>query len=328
MIQRIIGKLGRMHNDFIFSTGIGASRSLRNTPNTILMYHGIDIDGGNRFNGRHTRQRDFIEHLRFMRKHAHIISLHDFFEGKFLPGRPNFAITFDDGYRNNFLYAKPVLEEAKVPATFFITGLNQVHQDILWADFLNIASTLTHQDIVIDGQDFRQKNGVYQSVDSGKSLYEVIKHDRADSAYKKSMMDAFKNLYDFKSDASFDVYWKLMSDAEIQICGDSEFIEVGSHAYLHNNLSSISHQSAVEELQKSRQYLESLTQQPLLSLGYPDGSYSREIVGAAEDLGFRYQVAAEGFHFKEDAQDNRLRDRVGMYAIDTCANQLMVHFWF
>jgi peptidoglycan/xylan/chitin deacetylase (PgdA/CDA1 family) len=326
MIQRILGKLGRMHNDFIFSTGIGASRSLRNTSHTILMYHGIDIDGGNRFNGRHTRQRDFFAHLQFLKKHAHIISLQDFFEGKFRPGRPNFAITFDDGYQNNFQFAKPVIEAAKVPATFFITGLNEVSQDILWADFLNIASTLTHQDIVIDGQDFRQKNGVYHSLSSGKGLYEVIKHDQADAQFKLDMMESFQGLYDFKSDASFDVYWKLMSDEEITLCGESPYIEVGSHAYLHNNLSSISHEHAVQELQQSRNYLESLTQQPLLSLGYPDGSYSREIVGAAQKMGFRYQVAAEGFNFDEDAQDERLRDRVGMYAVDTCANQLMVHF--
>lgn len=326
MIQRILGKLGRMHNDFVFATGIGASYSLRHTPHTILMYHGIDLDGGNRFNGRHTRQIDFEQHLRFLKKHAHIISLHDFFEGKFLSGRPNFVITFDDGYQNNFQLAKPLIEAAEVPATIFITGLNEAKQDILWADFLNIASTLTDQDILINGQDFRKQNGVYHSRSTGKNLYEVIKHDNADSQYKLDMMNAFEGLYDFKADESFDLYWKLMSDEEISICGDSHYIEVGSHAFLHNNLSSISHVSAMDELKRSKAYLESLTQQPLVSLGYPDGSYSREIVDTAESLGFKYQVAAEGFHFTEDAKDNRLRDRLGMYASDTCANQLMVHF--
>jgi peptidoglycan/xylan/chitin deacetylase (PgdA/CDA1 family) len=37
-------------------------------------------------------------------------------------GRPVVAITFDDGYEDNFTYAYPQLAEAGMPATFFITA--------------------------------------------------------------------------------------------------------------------------------------------------------------------------------------------------------------
>jgi peptidoglycan/xylan/chitin deacetylase (PgdA/CDA1 family) len=326
MVDRIFRKLNRIQNDLIFSSGIGASQSLKQTPHTILMYHGVNQEGKNQFNCRHTAQRDFIRQIRFLKKYAHIISLQDFFEGRFIDGRPNFAITFDDGYRNNYLFAKPVLEEARVPATFFITGLNEMNQNILWADFLNIACTLTQSNIIIEGETFKSVNGVYQSLDTGKNLYEIIKHEKANSQYKSNMISAFDKLYDFRSDKSFDHYWKLMTDDEIRHCGASEFIEVGSHAYMHNNLSSISFELAKNELIASRNYLESIMHQPLLSLAYPDGSYSREVITAAEQLGFTYQVAAEGFHYKEDETDNRIRDRVGIYSVYSCANQLMVHF--
>src|SRR5579862_1810779 len=36
------------------------------------------------------------------------------------PGR-KFAVTFDDGYRDNLIHAAPVLSELSVPATFFLT---------------------------------------------------------------------------------------------------------------------------------------------------------------------------------------------------------------
>lgn len=325
MLARIQNKLGRIGNDFIFNTGLFASNRLKETDHTILMYHGVDTVGGTDFNSRHTSQADFYKHVQFLKKYCHIISLSDFFEKRFISGKPNIALTFDDGYRNNFLYAKPVLEAAKVNGTFYITGLNTSNSDILWADFLNIASKLTEQVISIDGEKFEQKNGIYHSLDSGKNLYSIIKDEKAGTAYKQLMTESFIDLYDFKKDLAYDDYWKLMTDLEIRNCGDSKYIEVGSHGFLHNNLGTISIEDATSELQNSKEYLENIIQSKIVSVGYPDGSYTRATLDASEDLGFLYQTAAEGFRFLEDETDNRIRDRKGMYTCDTCANQLLVN---
>jgi peptidoglycan/xylan/chitin deacetylase (PgdA/CDA1 family) len=325
MWDRITGKLNRIGNDVIFKTGLFAGNRLKDTEHTILMYHGIDRIGSTEFNSRHTAKDDFARHIKFLQKYCHIISLHDFFQEKFIKGRPNIALTFDDGYRNNFLYAKPILEEAKAFGTFYITGLNTSKNDILWADFLNIASILTDQTIVIDGESFSQKNGKYHSLESGKNLYSIIKDEKADFSYKQLMMESFTGLPDFKNNSAFDDYWKLMSNDEIVQCGNSKFIEVGSHGFLHNNLGTLSLELATKELSDSKDYLENLTQQKILSIGYPDGSYTREALDAGEKLGFLYQTAAEGFLFTEDETDTRIRDRKGVYSCDSCANDLMIN---
>jgi peptidoglycan/xylan/chitin deacetylase (PgdA/CDA1 family) len=325
MFARILNKLERLGNDFVFNSGILASNRLKETEHTILMYHGIDTVGGTDFNSRHTSQVHFFKHVEFLKKYCHIISLADFFEKRFISGKPNIALTFDDGYRNNFLYAKPVLEAAKVNGTFYITGLNTSDTNILWADFLNIASKLTNQTISIDGEKFEQRNGVYHSLDSGKNLYSIIKDEKAGSDYKQLMTESFIDLYDFKKDLAYDDYWKLMTDQEIRKCGESKFVEVGSHGFLHNNLGTISIEDANVELQNSKSYLENIIQNNVVSIGYPDGSYTGETLNASENLGFLYQTAAEGFLFKEDETDNRIRDRKGMYTCDTCANQLLIN---
>ncbi len=315
----------RMMNDFIFKTGMFTTQRLASTEHTILMYHGVDFSGNTKFNSRHTSQDDFRKHVHFLKKYCHIISLKDFFEKRFIAGKPNIALTFDDGYRNNFQYAMPILEEAKVNGTFYITGLNQGANDILWADYLNIASTLTLQDIRINGEDFRQNNGKYVSRETGKSLYTIIKDEKADTDFKLQMMESFVDLYDFKADIEYDDYWKLMTDEQIQLCGDSAFIEIGSHGFLHNNLGTISERLATKEMSDSKIYLENLIQKDIDSIGYPDGSYSRATLDSAEVLGYKFQTAAEGFRFLEDETDNRIRDRKGMYTCDTCANQLLVN---
>ena len=325
MIKRIEGKMIRMMNDFIFKTGMFTTQRLASTEHTILMYHGVDFSGNTKFNSRHTSQDDFRKHVHFLKKYCHIISLKDFFEKRFISGKPNIALTFDDGYRNNFQYAMPILEEAKVNGTFYITGLNQGANDILWADYLNIASTLTLQDIRIDGEDFRQNNGKYVSRETGKSLYTIIKNEKADTDFKLQMMESFVDLYDFRADIEYDDYWKLMTGEQIQVCGASEYIEIGSHGFLHNNLGTITESLATKEMSDSKIYLENLIQKDIDSIGYPDGSYSRATLDSAEVLGYKYQTAAEGFRFLEDEFDSRIRDRKGIYTCDSSANQLMIN---
>ena len=44
------------------------------------------------------------------------------------------AITFDDGYRDNFELAFPILQKYQIPATIFLTTAFIDRQDILWND--------------------------------------------------------------------------------------------------------------------------------------------------------------------------------------------------
>jgi peptidoglycan/xylan/chitin deacetylase (PgdA/CDA1 family) len=64
----------------------------------------------------------FERYCRYFRRHFHVIPLRDLaarLSGGRAPSR-ELAITFDDGYRDNFENAAPVLERLSLPATFFV----------------------------------------------------------------------------------------------------------------------------------------------------------------------------------------------------------------
>ncbi len=75
----------------------------------------------------------FREHMKFLSSHYTPVSEQDvidaFYNGKHLPDFPVW-VTFDDGYRDNYTLAYPVLKEYGIPATFFIsTGLIDQEQE-------------------------------------------------------------------------------------------------------------------------------------------------------------------------------------------------------
>lgn len=325
MLKRVINKLERTSNDLMFASGIGVRRKLKKTEHTILLYHGVDLIGSTTWNSRHTAVDDLIRQIKFLQKYAAIIPLRDFFEGSFVPGKPNFVFTFDDGYKNNFANALNVFEALKIPATFFITGLNNVEHKFIWADYLDIITQKRDDDFVLDGEVFSKQKGKYVHLKTGKDLFTIIKNQRAEYEFKLALYKATADT-PFLNEASIKPYWQLMSDEEVELCSKSPYIEIGSHGYLHNNLGRIDLHEAVLELKKSKSYLESLIQKEVLSLAYPDGSYTRDLIGEANSLGFKYQTAAEGLLFDEDAHDPRMRDRKGVYSWDSCANQLMINF--
>lgn len=291
--------------------------------NIIIMYHGI-TDESCPYNNRHTLTKDFKKHLIFFKKYCNILSLNDFCEEKFISNKINIAITFDDGYYNNYKIAQAILEELKIPATFFVTGINTTDDKILWADYVDIVSSVIQNDISFELGDFSfiLQNKIFKCINSNKSLHQIIKNDLPEYEHKLELFTKLKKYIPKNTFENNEIYWKLMTDSDIVKSSKSNFISIQSHGFLHNNLGKIKEENAFNEILNSKCYLEDLTQKKIDFIGYPDGSYSKNVVDFAFKNGFKYQFAADGFLFNEDTMDNRLFDRNGMYNIGSSNNQI------
>lgn len=94
---------------------------------TILLYHGVSAEqGAGIFNYRKKfiSPTAFAQQLSWLKKHFLVVTLQEALDmhaqGEH-PARSVVAITFDDGYFNNYAEAFPLLRDAGVPATFFLT---------------------------------------------------------------------------------------------------------------------------------------------------------------------------------------------------------------
>ncbi len=103
-----------------------------------LMYHRIDRVDTNPW-GICVSPENFEKQIRFLQSNFPVISINDLFNcltyGNIETN--TICITFDDGYADNLIYAKPVLEKYNCPATFFIATAF-IDQPFFWWDELEI----------------------------------------------------------------------------------------------------------------------------------------------------------------------------------------------
>jgi len=91
----------------------------------ILTFHRIRPDGesaaGRPMRSLEVAVSDFRRMLTWMRERYRPMSLADWLEGGAPPEGGSFAVTFDDGWADNFNVAFPVLRELGIPATVFVS---------------------------------------------------------------------------------------------------------------------------------------------------------------------------------------------------------------
>ncbi len=101
----------------------------------VLRYHRVGADAP-----LSVSAEEFEGQLRFLRSHCRVVPAGELVtclrKGKPLPPRAA-AITFDDGYEDNFTQALPLLQRYCLPATFFVTTGWIDTEKVLWWDRLH-----------------------------------------------------------------------------------------------------------------------------------------------------------------------------------------------
>jgi peptidoglycan/xylan/chitin deacetylase (PgdA/CDA1 family) len=87
---------------------------------TVLLYHRVSDDSRNSLT---VGLEQFERQMRDARRHSRVVSIEDIVQGKVSRRslRPIVAVTFDDGYLDNYECAAPILLRCRVPAAFFVS---------------------------------------------------------------------------------------------------------------------------------------------------------------------------------------------------------------
>ena len=276
------------------------------------MYHGVDLFQKVDFNGRFISQNNFEKQIQFLNKNYNIVSVEQAFEYDCINDEKSVCITFDDGYENNLDYLLPLITEYDIPVAIYVTAVGNMHIPILWADLVDIATTkLPPAFKVFSTTFYKDENGKFSALKKFIKRHPIGGTEK----FKNLHAEIFAEISNFMNESDYDDYWKLLNDDQIKILSANRLVTIGSHGYWHNNLSNLDIDVAKKELDRSLNYLKSLTGEKVNTLAFPDGSYTTALVNYCVEKGVK-QILGSHYQFCETAPKTILQNRIGIYAYD------------
>jgi peptidoglycan/xylan/chitin deacetylase (PgdA/CDA1 family) len=251
----------------------------------ILMYHRVAEARQDCFDIAVAPQR-FDDHLRYLTGLGWVVPLADIL----IPTKTlQVAITFDDGYADNATTAAPLLSEAGLPATFFITTGRMGGQHFWW-DRLS-AGLVT---------DYPKPTGIDVTV-GGRDLWLALDDQQA---CRTSLAFLHQRLQPLPPDEILTVVGELldrleappppddaltMTPEQVLALDAMPLVDIGAHTRTHLQLGGQHPSLQREELQGSMADLTSLLRHPVSSFAYPFGdppSVGAEAPRLAREAGY------------------------------------------
>jgi peptidoglycan/xylan/chitin deacetylase (PgdA/CDA1 family) len=284
------------------------------------MYHGIsgksEMDDFLNLNRKHLYVDEFEKHLKLLTKYCSPVSLNSVISNEKLPANP-VVITFDDGYKNNYIYAFPLLKKYHVPATIFITTGFIDKTDFLWTDELsamiaraemvNTNMSWKNKEITLEISDFeKKKKTICFLKDYAKSLSESEK-----KYFIEQLGKSLNCNYDWNN---LDPLNSPMTWGEIREMNNDELISIGSHTVSHPILANCTPEQQRIELAFSKKRINEELDTECISFAYPNGQpmdYNHKTLELLRELGYKNAVTAVSGYADPGETDNYQLNRFG-----------------
>ncbi|HDR72956.1 MAG TPA: hypothetical protein ENN85_03470 [Methanoculleus sp.] len=231
------------------------------------------------------------------------------------------VITFDDGYRDNYLYAFPVLRKYQVPATVFVTTGCLDRRTLLWGDALSYIVLTT--DAAAIEHELLGAIPIRNPKEKAAALFEIKQN------VMKRIQNTQKNrlLEDLAGDLGVEIPGHhgddiMLSWDDVRRMREGG-ISFGAHTVTHPILSNTTFDEAQFEIEHSKRRIEEELGERISAFAYPNGKpadINADTVDLLKRNGFTCAVTTLPTKITRDA------DMLGLGRITTTDNYSLFKF--
>ncbi|HAO22730.1 MAG TPA: hypothetical protein DCQ37_21110 [Desulfobacteraceae bacterium] len=192
------------------------------------------------------------------------------------------AITFDDGYKDNFDIAREILKKAGIPATFFVPVHPIDKGEPYWWDYLYHT---VRQNMPAFCNFLKHSRHAHIAADQPLNLLcrSMVRYlNGADNAVRLSFFaEMFKEFGNYTGGRT------LMTWEEIRQMQQDGF-SIGSHSLSHTPLTDLTPDQAKFEIEQSKIILSQRLGTEVSGFCYPRGAWNKTVADIAKHAGYAY----------------------------------------
>lgn len=229
--------------------------------------------------------------------------------------RRSMVVTFDDGYRDNYEHALPILKKYKIPATFFLTTVTLDQQVRLWWDGVaEVIQQFSSPSVPHEERGHRLPDwmaALLWKLHSGGSPQTVAQEmvrrlNDLPLQERRRCLEALHALSDSGSNQQTDLMLTWEQVLLLQRCG----MHIGAHTVNHAFLDELDEEVAWKEITESIRQLEEKVGCPVRLFAYPAGRFKEDLKKLLRNAGIEAAVLSE------PGQNGPKTDLLQLYRID------------
>jgi peptidoglycan/xylan/chitin deacetylase (PgdA/CDA1 family) len=261
-------------------------KTLRNLQ--ILAYHRVNDDGDALFPAMPTGQ--FARQMEYLSAHCFPCSLDEAVARLARNDLPEKAVvvTFDDGYRDNYVHAFPILRRYGIPATIFLATGAIGSGKMIWHDRVFRAFRTTKV-AALEGFPNIENNLPVRTLEERRAaqarvlrlLWELPDEER---------VDRIGRLEKCLSIESKQTSVGLMLGWDEVLAMSTSGISFGSHTISHPILSKLPCRRLREEIEESKRIIENKIRRPITGFAYPVGrkqDFNDQVKAMVKEAGYQ-----------------------------------------